>query len=120
MKKIITVTLELETDDDVMISDEFIKNDLETRIHCASNFYIIKNITTEITKANNRKIKRHIEDGEPWTYFISGVRCDCGANCYHYEYDGNTIYGVCNACERDIYIVKPEYVADELNTGVWE
>lgn len=46
MKKIITVTLELETDDDVMISDEFIKNDLETEINCASNFYIIKNITT--------------------------------------------------------------------------
>ena len=41
----------------------------------------------------------------PQTYFTSGQRnpCGCGSNCYHYEFDGENIYGVCNACGRDIY-----------------
>ena len=49
MKKIVIVTLEVETDDEIMISDEFIKNDLEEEINCASNFYEIRNISTVVT-----------------------------------------------------------------------
>ena len=36
------VVLEVDTKDETMITDEFIKSDLETEINCASNFYEIK------------------------------------------------------------------------------
>jgi len=75
----------------------------------------------ENLKRKNRKIKCDPKDGDPLSYFISGVGCNyCKANCYHYEYDGENIYGVCNACCRDLYIVKPEYIEKELNEGVWK
>ena len=45
MKKMITIVLETESDDEHMMSDEFIKNDLEQEISCASNGYIIVSIT---------------------------------------------------------------------------
>ena len=71
-------------------------------------------------KVKERKIQCYPDSKAPWAYFLNGVGCDCGANCFHYEYDGKTIYGVCNACGKDLYTVKPEYVADTLNTGIWE
>lgn len=43
MKKIITVIMEVETDE----SDRFIKDDLRTEINCASCFYEIKEINIE-------------------------------------------------------------------------
>ena len=59
-----------------------------------------------------------------WCYFIKGEMnpCGCGSNCYHYEQDVNTgkIYGVCNACEEDIYEVKEEYVSEHLEKGIWK
>ena len=50
MKKRITIVLEVETDDDVMITDKFIKKDLETEIHCASNWYNFISFKTEEIK----------------------------------------------------------------------
>jgi len=50
MKKRITIVLEVETEDPVMMTDDFIKNDLECEINCASNAYEIITIeTTEVT-----------------------------------------------------------------------
>jgi len=46
--------------------------------------------------------------------------CGCGSNCYHLEYDGEKIYGVCNACDTDIYKIKNEYVKEKLNQGIWK
>ena len=45
MKKTITIVLEAESDDEIMMSDEFIKTDLEQEISCASNDYTIVSIT---------------------------------------------------------------------------
>lgn len=47
MKKRVTVILEVETDDDINISDEFIQEDLKQEINCASNCYDIIIIQTE-------------------------------------------------------------------------
>lgn len=47
MKKRITVVLYVETNDEIMISDEFILNDLRREINCASNFYDVESITIE-------------------------------------------------------------------------
>lgn len=44
-KKVVTVVLEVESDDDYMMTDEFIKNDLEQEINCASNSYKVVSIT---------------------------------------------------------------------------
>ncbi len=44
MRKRITITLEVDTEDEQMQKDDFIKNDLEQEINCASNFYEIKSI----------------------------------------------------------------------------
>lgn len=44
MKKTITIALEVESDDEYMMSDEFIKTDLEREINCASNFYDVVSI----------------------------------------------------------------------------
>lgn len=55
-----------------------------------------------------------------WNYHIGGRCCSCGANVYHYEYDGENIYGVCNACGKDLYVVKEEHVDKRLIEGVWK
>lgn len=44
-KKVVTVVLEVESDDDYMMTDDFIKNDLEQEINCASNSYSVVSIT---------------------------------------------------------------------------
>ena len=44
MKKQIIVVLEIEKDDEVMMSDDFIKRDLECEIDCTSNSYEIVSI----------------------------------------------------------------------------
>ena len=64
------------------------------------------------------------EDSENmWQYYSSKNKnpCGCGSNCYHYEYDktNNIIYGVCNTCNEDIYIVKEEYMDEKLHIGKW-
>ena len=59
-----------------------------------------------------------------WTYFVSGQRnpCGCGSNCYHHEYDrrDGKIYGVCNACDTDIYIINEGCEEEELEIGIWK
>ena len=47
MKKIITVVLEVESNDKFMITDDFIRNDIEAEINCASNSYEVVSITIE-------------------------------------------------------------------------
>lgn len=67
------------------------------------------------------KIQKHLDTKNVWTYFSPEKNpCGCGSNCYHYEYDGQKIIGVCNGCGRDIYEVKPEYVQEYLDKGIWE
>lgn len=69
-----------------------------------------------------RKIQCHKDDESIWSYFVPGENnpCGCGSNCYHLEYDGANVFGVCNACESDIYEVKPEYTEQYLKDGIWK
>lgn len=48
IKRRVTVILEVETDDDINASDEFIRSDLEQEIRCASNYYDIISIQSEV------------------------------------------------------------------------
>lgn len=67
------------------------------------------------------RVKQYYADKDLiWAYFIPKERCSCGANVFHYEYDGKNIYGVCNACDQDLYIVKKEYVNKHLSEGIWK
>lgn len=56
------------------------------------------------------------------TSFIPGVTnpCGCGSNCYHYEREDGVVYGVCNACDVDIYIIKDECTPEIISKGVWK
>ena len=65
----------------------------------------------------------HDNEGKVWCYFSQGKNpCGCGGNVFHKEYDAinDKIYGVCNACGEDIYEVKPEFMREELSTGIWK
>ena len=63
-------------------------------------------------KINKRKIK--FKNGEIECFWEKGKRnpCKCGSNLFHEEYSGTHIYGVCNACDMDIYEFKfdKEYI----------
>lgn len=75
----------------------------------------------ELFRKVNTRTKQYYDDGDQvWTYVSVGKHCCCGSNCYHLEYDGENIYGVCNGCDDDLYIVKPEYMEEKLNQGVWK
>lgn len=47
MKKWVTVIMTIESEDEINMSDEFIKNDLEQEISSTSNSYEIKCINIE-------------------------------------------------------------------------
>ena len=47
MKKQVHIVLEFDSDDPLMLSDEFIKGDLISELSCASNHYSIVSITTK-------------------------------------------------------------------------
>jgi len=48
MKKQVTVVMVVESEDEVNMSDRFIQQDLKQEISCASNYYEIVDIKTEI------------------------------------------------------------------------
>lgn len=48
MKKRVTVVLEVESDDEYNMDDKFIKHDLEQEINCATNWYEVVSIETEV------------------------------------------------------------------------
>lgn len=50
MKKQITIVLEVESDDEFMMNDEFIKTDLMAEINCTSNSYDLISIDIEKTQ----------------------------------------------------------------------
>lgn len=71
-----------------------------------------------------RRLTQYHEDQKTlWQYFTGDRNnpCNCGSNCYHLEYNkiDNKIYGVCNACDTDIYEIRDEYIGEELQTGRW-
>ena len=47
-------------------------------------------------------------DGEIQSFMVKGQRnpCGCGSNIYHQQSDGVKTFGVCNACNRDIYEIE--------------
>jgi hypothetical protein len=47
MKKQITMILEVDSDDETMISDKFIQNDIMAEIGCASNTYELVSFKSE-------------------------------------------------------------------------
>lgn len=69
------------------------------------------------TKKSSKGEKNCKENGVWYhSYVIDGGStynpCGCGSNVYHLEYDGKTIFGVCNVCEKDIYEVKQSRAQD--------
>ena len=60
-----------------------------------------------------RKIK--LKDNRIETFIIKEETnpCRCGCNCFHSEDDGEKIYGVCNSCNKDVYIFKERQEFEE-------
>ena len=65
-----------------------------------------------------RKVK--LKDGEIESFWYKGEMnpCHCGSNLFHEEYDGNNLYGVCNACNRDLYIFR--FDEEYINNSKWK
>jgi len=61
--------------------------------------------------------KTKLKNGTVECFFIKGETnpCGCGSNCFHQEDDGVKTYGVCNACQQDIYEYKERDISDEWN-----
>lgn len=102
------------------------KNDHQTliaysRAEAFDNCQFVQKESSILLPFRARKIQCYDESKDIWCYYDGKNRnpCGCGSNCYHYEYDGEKIYGVCNACKADIYEMKPEYVEEKLKQGVW-
>ena len=74
------------------------------------------------TGTKRMKTQLHSDDHSIWSYISRGKSnpCGCGSKVYHYEYDGNTIFGVCNACNKKIYEIPHEENEERLKEGVWE
>ena len=53
MKKRIHVILEVESNDELIMSDDFIRHDLTAEIRCAANDYSIIRIETETLNNDN-------------------------------------------------------------------
>ena len=69
-----------------------------------------------------RKVQCYEDTENIWQYYSEyGNPCGCGSNCYHFEYDRITeeIYGICNCCNKKIYIVDKEYKDTKLKQGKW-
>lgn len=66
MKKRVTIVLEVESDDEINMSDNFIRSDLEQEINCASNFYDIIDFKTEIVvyKKEQEELLSRLEDAK--------------------------------------------------------
>jgi len=47
MSKRITVILETASDDEYMLSDDYIEYDIKTELNCASNCYAVVDLKTE-------------------------------------------------------------------------
>ena len=62
------------------------------------------------------------DSGNIWQYYNEfGNPCGCGSNCYHFEYDriDGEIYGVCNCCNKNVYIVDKQFKDGKLKQGKW-
>lgn len=85
--------------------------------------YLIENEKTACSAKPN--VSRLIQlDGKELKQFwdkTGNNPCECGSNCYHHEMDRVTksIYGVCNCCGEDIYIMKEEAAVEERSKGTW-
>lgn len=68
----------------------------------------------------NRKTQCYKDSDRIWCYYSKEPNpCGCGSNCFHYEYDGHRVIGICNACKSNIYTVKDEYTQEFLEKGTW-
>ena len=69
-----------------------------------------------------RQIQCYEDTERVWQYYNKFENpCECGSNCYHFEYDrdDDKIYGVCNCCNKDIYVMRKECKDDKLKQGKW-
>jgi hypothetical protein len=68
-----------------------------------------------------KNLIKYYPEGVLWQYMSSNDHhCHCGSNVYHHEYDGENIWGVCNACGEKLYQLKDEYAERDLEEGEWK
>lgn len=110
--------------DDVLIcaGGEFTQYSINTVTYNKSH-NLVKLITEGVFDYKKvRKVQYDEKGKQIMTYMVpNGEKnpCGCGSNCFHYEYDGNDIYCVCNACNADLFIFNKDAVANCLKTGLW-
>ena len=87
-----------------------------------NKYYAIPEEAVELSNLIKNKDKRKVQyctdSSEMWLYY--GISCSCGCNVHRYEYDGENIFIVCNACNECLGTIKDEYLDKYLNKGVWK
>ena len=69
-----------------------------------------------------KRVQCYEDTENVWQYYNDySNACGCGSNCFHLEYDRNVdkIYGVCNCCNKNIYVINEEYKETKLKQGKW-
>jgi hypothetical protein len=66
---------------------------------------------------NKRKVK--LKDGEVESFWYKENKnpCGCGSNVFHKELEGIRLFGVCNACDEDLY--EFSYEEDYIENSEW-
>lgn len=67
-------------------------------------------------------LKKYYPQGILWQYLCNKEHAcsKCGSNVYHHEYDGENIWGICNSCGNEMYMLKEEFVKSDLAEGEWK
>lgn len=73
MKKQVTVVMIVESEDEINMSDCFIRQDLEQEIACASNYYEVVDIKTEIINEMDELTKKNMEYLDWYFTYDDGV-----------------------------------------------
>ena len=73
MKKQVTVVMIVESEDEINMSDCFIRQDLEQEIACASNYYEIVDIKTEVINEMDELTKKNVEYLDWYFTYDDGV-----------------------------------------------
>ena len=75
------------------------------------------------TDSPHRKIMYHKDRDSIICSVLNTDKCECGCNVVHLEYDEkvNAIFGICNACKKEVYIVESEDAKEMLmSKGTWK
>lgn len=103
---------------------KYVNTGVERHYICLEDLLSLLNETPKSKPVHSElRVMQYNKETNRLQNYISESRttpCHCDS-MFHYEYDVfyNKMYGVCNICNQDIFVVKDKYVPQLLHTGIW-